>query len=543
MELKRALVLGSKRPIAVRVTGTVLAVELPFVILATIAFTRLLGLATAGQVVAAGLVAASLFAVKLLLWIPLVARILRPAERAVAAGKEASLELLEQGGTAVHRAMVSGPITAALAWGVIYFGAASIMHIALPSGLPFAWRSLLVVVMYSTAVILAVLPVACGIFAWRLAPVSAALSLAARAARVRTPDPRPEPVRRALSLRARLVLFAMCLTLAPTLWLMSLGYGLELARQEPTSMFLQTSALFGVIALLWAVVATAVLASAIGGPVAGISKVVAKIAAAGGIVPDRAPVYRQDEVGRLAEDVNQMADQLAYVEGTKRQFIAVAAHELRTPLAVLKGYAQLLHEDRRGRVAPATAIAGIERGTDRIDHLVGYLLELVQLQLAEVALRTRRFDLAELVRDIAAHESTASARQIRVTAADGCVVSADPTRITRVLGALLSNATKYSPPTAPIEIQVEKAAHDATVRVVDRGIGIPAPQQHRIFEPFYRAHADSPFDVGGLGIGLYTAREVVRQHGGDMGFSSAEGKGSTFWFRLPLAPGEGSDGG
>ena len=100
------------------------------------------------------------------------------------------------------------------------------------------------------------------------------------------------------------------------------------------------------------------------------------------------------------------------------------------------------------------------------------------------------------------------------------------------LAPLVDNAVRYSPP-GPVEIQVTPTDTHVVISVRDRGIGIPADQQNRIFELFSRAHAGTPHDIGGLGIGLFMAREITLRHGGSMWFESEEGRGSTFYMRLP----------
>jgi len=114
-------------------------------------------------------------------------------------------------------------------------------------------------------------------------------------------------------------------------------------------------------------------------------------------------------------------------------------------------------------------------------------------------------------------------------------VSADRVRLEQAVRRLVDNAIRYSPPGGDVEIAVAQSDNDVVISVRDQGIGIPADQQHRIFELFFRAHAGTPHDVGGLGIGLFMAREIAVRHGGAMWFESEEGTGSTFYMRLPRA--------
>src|SRR6185436_10501289 len=122
----------------------------------------------------------------------------------------------------------------------------------------------------------------------------------------------------------------------------------------------------------------------------------------------------------------------------------------------------------------------------------------------------------------------ATHHRLVVNAPEAVVVSADPPRLEQAVRRLVDNAVRYSPP-GDVEIDVATSEKHVVISVRDHGIGIPADQQHRIFELFFRAHAGTPHDVGGLGIGLFMAREITLRHGGEMWFESEEGRGSTFY--------------
>jgi signal transduction histidine kinase len=122
---------------------------------------------------------------------------------------------------------------------------------------------------------------------------------------------------------------------------------------------------------------------------------------------------------------------------------------------------------------------------------------------------------------------------IKVSAPEPIILMLDRPRIERVIMRVLDNAVRFSPDGGAIDAVVRGEAHDAVLSIRDHGIGIPSDRQQRIFEVFFRAHADSLHDRGGLGVGLYLAREIVRLHGGQMWFESVEGRGSTFHVQLP----------
>jgi PAS domain S-box-containing protein len=220
----------------------------------------------------------------------------------------------------------------------------------------------------------------------------------------------------------------------------------------------------------------------------------------------------------------------------KDQFIRVAAHELKTPVAIMKGYADLLLRSSE-RLPPALAgsLEAIERGAGRIDRLVGDLLDVSQLQLGRMEIRREKVDVAELVDVVTRRVAlTTKKHEIRVTESEPVVVQADRARLERVLDKLLDNAVRYSPRGGGVEVSVCVRDDHAQVCVCDHGVGIARSKQGRIFERFYRAHTDTPHDYGGMGVGLYISREIIAQHGGTMWFSSEEGRGSEFCFRLPV---------
>ncbi len=99
---------------------------------------------------------------------------------------------------------------------------------------------------------------------------------------------------------------------------------------------------------------------------------------------------------------------------------------------------------------------------------------------------------------------------------------------------LIDNAIKYSPTGGEIEVSVQVRAGEAIVPVKDQGVGIPAARQSHIFERFYRAHTGTPYDYGGMGVGLFICHEIIAEHGGRMWFESVEGQGSTFYVALPI---------
>jgi PAS domain S-box-containing protein len=244
------------------------------------------------------------------------------------------------------------------------------------------------------------------------------------------------------------------------------------------------------------------------------------------------PVDRPDGA-RLAVTVLRDETAARRLDEQRDEFLATAAHEFKTPLAVVKAYAQLM---RRREPAEAQALAVIERQVDRLSRLVQQMLDASRLRLDGGDGRRERFDLGALAGEIVdAMRGGAPRHALRVRAERPAPVLADRERIARVLTCLVDNAVRFSPDGGDVEARVEGDEREVTVAVRDHGVGIPAERQAQVFERFYRAHAGTPQDYGGLGVGLDLAREIVARHGGRIWFESAPGNGSTFHFSLPAS--------
>ena len=214
------------------------------------------------------------------------------------------------------------------------------------------------------------------------------------------------------------------------------------------------------------------------------------------------------------------------------EFLSTAAHEIKTPLAVIKAYAQLL---QKRDPAEAQALVVIQRQVDRLNRLVQHLLDTTRLRLDGREGKLQRFDLGALAHEVIERmRASAPAHDITVSSV-AAPVHADRERLARVITSLVDNAVRFSPHGGPVSAQVGAREGEAIFSVEDHGLGIPEERQARIFERFYRAHAGTPQDYGGLGLGLDISREIVARHGGRMWFESTPGNGSTFHFSVPLA--------
>lgn len=258
---------------------------------------------------------------------------------------------------------------------------------------------------------------------------------------------------------------------------------------------------------------------------------------ASGAEPSPIESMRRDEIGDVAESVNELARSLKRLEELRRQLTNDVAHELRTPLHNLLG----LLEAMRDGVMPASPEhldrAHLELG--RLIALVEDLRTLSDAQLARDRMDRRPLDLVRLVRDTMGSFATAMAgRRLSWTVEShgwSPVVTGDRVRLAQVVGNLVDNAIRHATPGTAITALVSLAGETtARVAVSDVGDTVPADALPYLFERFFRVDPSRARGSGGAGIGLAIARELVDAHGGTVGASS-DGRGVTVWFELPVA--------
>ncbi len=247
----------------------------------------------------------------------------------------------------------------------------------------------------------------------------------------------------------------------------------------------------------------------------------------------------RDDNGNItgAVAVSRDITDLTELDRIKEQFIAVAAHELKTPVAIMKGYAQaLLRKNEEVSPASQRMLNAIDRGADRIAGIVRDLLDISRLHDGSLELESERLDLLQMLDEVVGRmDHKTVGHSIHLRRNGPVLVVGDRDRLEQVASDLLDNAMRYSPDGGDIEIEVTAFGDNAVMSIRDQGVGIPKAKQGRIFERFYRAHTGTPYDYGGMGVGLYICREIASKHGGRIWFESDEGKGSTFYLSLPLA--------
>lgn len=245
-----------------------------------------------------------------------------------------------------------------------------------------------------------------------------------------------------------------------------------------------------------------------------------------------------DELGELTASFNQMAGRLAAAEQLRRQLIADVAHELKTPLASIKGYMEGL-QDGVIEATPET-FQLVHREAGRLQHLVDDLHQLAQAEAAQLRLNIQPCDAAELVRaaaDFLRPQYADKGVGLAVELPDEPVrVRADFDRIRQVLLNVIGNALWYTPSGGSVTVRLTRQDGMAAFAVQDTGIGLAPEDVERVFERFYRVDRSRSRASGGSGIGLTIAKHIVEEHGGRIRAESAgHDQGSTFTFTLPVA--------
>jgi len=244
-----------------------------------------------------------------------------------------------------------------------------------------------------------------------------------------------------------------------------------------------------------------------------------------------------DEVGRLIRTLNDTADRMTTLYRRVAQFSANVAHELKTPLTILRGEAELaVGAAHTPEEAQRLAQTFLEESV-RLSGIVDDLLTLAQEDPARVAIERRPVRIEEMVEDLREDAGIlAQEKGLRVTVEENApaTVLGDAARLRRLFRSLLANAVKYTDTGGTIGIRSRRDRATVQVSIRDTGIGIAAESLPRVFDRFYRAEPARSRDGSGAGLGLSLARWVAEAHGGSIGVESVVGQGSTFTVTLPL---------
>ena len=259
---------------------------------------------------------------------------------------------------------------------------------------------------------------------------------------------------------------------------------------------------------------------------------------------DRLEVANQrDELGQLAVSFNQLLERLEKSFELQRRFVADASHELRTPVAILRGETEVtLSKPDRPPAEYRETLAILRDESQRLAQIIEDLFTLTRADAGQYPLTSTELYLDELASDVLHRaRSLAIAKRITLSSAidPELPLHADESLLRRMLLNLLDNAIKYTPEGGTVSLHCQKQGHQYVVSVTDTGPGIPADMQHRIFERFFRAdktRSRADGDTGGAGLGLSIARWIAEAHQGRLELTRSDSRGSTFTAFLPVGP-------
>ena len=239
----------------------------------------------------------------------------------------------------------------------------------------------------------------------------------------------------------------------------------------------------------------------------------------------------QKTIQKTEQRLRMMAEESARI---REEFLSIATHELRTPVAALRGYIQLgqqsVDRGQHDRLRHTLKVA--LRQTDRLATLIAQLLDASQMQAGRLKIERTPTDISALVSSAVDAERLASEPRPWVVEVEPRLrASADPVRFEQVVVNLLDNAVKFSPGGGTLTVRLTGEGGEIRLEVRDQGIGIAPDRAARVFERFYRAHDDR--GIGGLGLGLYISKQIVELHGGRIEVGSEPGRGTTFTVTIP----------
>ena len=286
----------------------------------------------------------------------------------------------------------------------------------------------------------------------------------------------------------------------------------------------------GLIALIAAVVAGWLVARAHARRLRRLEQAAEKVADGDFTTP--IPVDSRDEVGELALTFNEMQKRLQRLDSARKEFIANASHELRTPIFSLSGFVELLEDDDPSPEEKLEFVRTMREQIDRLTKLTVDLLDLSKLDADAIEIRHEQVPLDDIARRVAAEFGPAADRHrspITVEGGPAVAARADPDRVAQIMRILIDNALTHTPEGTAIEVGAQMGNGSAALVVADDGPGVERRSRERVFERFYTGD-----EVSGSGLGLAIARELALRMDGSLGLRSRRGR-TEFELRLPSA--------
>ena len=254
----------------------------------------------------------------------------------------------------------------------------------------------------------------------------------------------------------------------------------------------------------------------------------------------RIPVESQDEIGELAEALNNMATSLSDSEGTRRNFIANVSHELKTPMTTIAGFIDGILDGTIPKNEQKKYLGVVSEEVKRLSRLVQSMLNLSRIDAGELKLNPREFDLSDtILSTVLTFEHSIEEKSLDIRGLDSlpqATAYGDPDLCHQVVYNLVENAVKFTDEGGYIEFLVEDLPEETRATIRNSGLGIEPEEIGMIFERFYKTDKSRSKDKNGMGLGLYIVKTILRLHGGDIRARSEKGKYTEFSFNLPKKP-------
>ncbi len=250
-----------------------------------------------------------------------------------------------------------------------------------------------------------------------------------------------------------------------------------------------------------------------------------------------APIKGRD--GNILAAVCIMTDVTAQreLERQKDEFIGIASHELKTPVTSIKAYTQVLKHNfsKSGDKDSVNQLEKMDAQLNKLTDLIGDLLDVTKIESGQIQFNESLFDFDKVVKEqVSQMQLTTQRHTLSLRCNTNAKIYGDSERVGQVLTNLISNAIKYSPHAKKIIIEGKRVKNNVELSVRDFGIGMSKSNSGKVFERFYRISGPNNQTFPGLGLGLYISSEIIKRMGGKIWVESEEGKGSTFFFSLPI---------
>ncbi len=244
-----------------------------------------------------------------------------------------------------------------------------------------------------------------------------------------------------------------------------------------------------------------------------------------------------DELVEFALTFNRMMDRIESAYKKQNQFVSDASHELRTPIAVIQGYARMLERwGKEDKEILQESIDAINKEAKAMQDLVEKLLFIARNDKDTLVLIKDKFDMSELMNEFVRETQMLGSKHVIESSVEpGVIVFGDRDRIKQALRIFVDNALKYTPPEGKITLRLTREEGYAVTVIKDTGMGIPEEDLSKVFDRFYRVDTAREREKGGSGLGLSIARIIVLRHGGKIRVASKEGKGTRFSIYWPLS--------